>query len=165
MMNWTALSTVVELLGVIAVLVTLVYLAAQTRQNGDAIRANTRQAILASDQEYLEAMRDDPDLELLRFKSDLTDRERIRLNFLYLTFARMRESTWCQCHNGVLDRPTWESYRNSIVLMYGSPNGMKWWKSYTSRPGLWNPAFVSMANQLLKDKPLVTESRSLRIFD
>jgi len=164
-MNWTALSITVEFLGVIAVFVTLVYLAMQTRQNGAAIVANTRQAILASDQEFLEAIRDDPELELIRFKSELTDHEKIRLYFLYLTFARMRESNWFQYKNGVLDPPTWESYRNSIVAMYSTPNGMKWWDYYMSRPGLWSPAFVSMADELLKEAPEVAESRSLSIFD
>ena len=164
-MNWIALSTIVELLGAIAVLATLVYLAAQTRQNADAITANTRQAILASDQEFLQAIRDDPELELLRYKSELTDREKIRLYFLYLTFARMRESNWFQYQSGVLDRYTWESYRNSIVVMYSTPNGIKWWDFYMSRPGLWNPAFVSMASELLREAPLTTESRSLTIFD
>lgn len=164
-MNWTALSTIVELLGVLAVLVTLVYLAVQTRQNGDAIRASTRQAILASDQELLVSLRDDPEMELMRYESDLTDRDKIRLGFLYLTFARMRESNWFQYQNGVLDRSTWESYRNSIAVMYATPNGMKWWQSYTSRPGILNPSFVAMADELLEEAPLRTESRSLRAFD
>jgi hypothetical protein len=164
-MNWTALSIIVELLGVIAVLVTLVYLAIQTRQNGAAIMANTRQAILASDQEFLEAIRDDPELELIRFKSDLTDHEKIRLYFLYLTFARMRESNWFQYKNGVLDPAAWESYKNSIVAMYSTPNGMKWWDYYMSRPVGWTPAFVSMADELLKAAPQVAESRSLSVFD
>lgn len=164
-MNWTALSTIVEFLGMIAVLATLVYLAVQTRQNGDAIKANTRQGILASDQAFLEGMRDDPELELLRFKGDLTDHEKIRLYFLYLIFARMRESNWFQFQNGVLDQATWDSYRNSIVVMYSTPNGLKWWKSYTSRPGLWSPAFIAMVNDMLEGEPQATESRSLRIFD
>lgn len=164
-MNWAALSTIVEFLGLVAVFVTLIYLAVQTRQNGNAIAANSRQAILASDQAFLEAIRDDPELELLRFKSDLTDREKIRLYFLYLTFARMRESNWFQYQSGVLDRRTWESYRNSIVAMYSSANGVKWWEYYMARPGLWSPAFVTMASELLKGVPLTTEPRSLTIFD
>jgi hypothetical protein len=164
-MNWVALSAVVEFLGVIVVLVTLIYLAVQTRQSGVAIIANTRQAILASDQEFLEAIRDDPELELIRYKSELTDSEKIRLNFLYLTFARMRESNWFQYKNGVLDVDTWESYRNSMVVMYSTPNGMKWWEHYMSRPGLWSPAFVSMAGELLKEAPRATEPGSLTIFD
>ena len=164
-MNWTALSTVVDILGVLALLVTLVYLAKQTRQNGDAIRANTRQAILASDQELLNGLRDDPELELMRYRSNLTDHEKIRLGFLYLTFARMRESNWFQYQNGVLDSSTWESYRNALVVMYRTPNGMKWWENYTSRSGILSKAFVSMVNELLEGAPLATEPRSLRAFD
>ena len=164
-MNWTALSTIVDFLGALAVLVTLVYLAVQTRQNGEAIRANTRQAILASDQELLTSMRDDPELELMRFKADLTDLEMIRLSFLYLTFARMRESNWFQYQNGVLDPSAWESYRNSIVAMYSTPNGIKWWKRYTARPGILSSSFVALANGLLEQAPLTTESRLLTMFE
>jgi hypothetical protein len=163
-MNWAALSTIVELVGVIAVLLTLIYLAAQTRQSADAIRASTRQALLTADQEFLQAIRDDPDLELLRFKPELADHEKIRVGFLFLTFTRMRENHWFQYTNGGLDHATWESYRKSIVVMFATPNGMRWWQSPLTS-GLWDPGFVSMVNDTLADVPMLMESRYLRIFD
>lgn len=42
-MNWDMLSAIGEILGSVAVFVTLVYLTIQTRQSTAAIRANTRQ--------------------------------------------------------------------------------------------------------------------------
>jgi len=163
-MNWTALSTIVDLLGAIAVLVTLIYLAVQTRQNADAIRANTRQAILSSDQAFLHRIGDDPELELLRFKPELTDLEKVRVGFLFLTFTRMRENNWFQFTNGGLDQVTWKSYRKSIVAMFATPNGIKWWQS-SSSTGLWDQAFVSMVDETINDAPVVTESRYLKMFD
>lgn len=163
-MNWAALSTIVDLLGAIAVLVTLVYLAVQTRQNANALRANTRQAILSSDQAFLQSIRDDPDLELLRFKPELTAREKIRVGFLFLTFTRMRENNWFQYTNGGLDHATWQSYRRSVVAMFATPNGMRWWRN-SSSSGMWDSAFVSMVNELIVDAQVLTESRYLKIFE
>ncbi len=54
-MNWTKLSAISEILSSVAILVTLIYLAIQTQQNADATQADTRQAILAADQQFLMA--------------------------------------------------------------------------------------------------------------
>ena len=45
-MNWDALSAISEIVGAGAVLVTLIYLTVQMRQNTASVQAATRQAIL-----------------------------------------------------------------------------------------------------------------------
>ena len=74
-MNWTMIAVIAEILSSAAVLVTLIYLAVQTRQNADAIQANTRQAILDADQQLIMAVMASPELDAIFFKPDLTDDE------------------------------------------------------------------------------------------
>jgi len=73
-MNWTKLSAISEILSSVAILVTLIYLGVQTQQNADAIQADTRQEILAADQQFLMSFVADPGLEVLRYKPEVNPR-------------------------------------------------------------------------------------------
>ena len=67
-MNWEALSAIGEIVGAGAVLITLIYLAVQMRQNTASVQASIRQAILQEDQALVYRMFDDPGVILLRYK-------------------------------------------------------------------------------------------------
>ena len=164
-MNWADLSALSEILGSVAIVITLIYLSIQTRQNADATRANTRQEVLAADQRLLLNFVNDPELELIRYKPDLTDVEKARLGWVFITFTRMRENNWLQYQNGVLDKDTWESYRNSMVLMFGSRRGKAWWQNYIVNPGLLDTQFTSEVNELLANAPTRDRSSVLAAFD
>ena len=64
-MNWTKVSAAAEILSSVAILATLVYLAIEIQQSAEATQSYTRQAMLASDQQFLELLVDSPDLHLL----------------------------------------------------------------------------------------------------
>ncbi len=64
-MNWTKASAVAEILSSVAILITLVYLVVEIQQNAEATQADTRQAVLASDQQFLELLIDSPELNLI----------------------------------------------------------------------------------------------------
>ncbi len=132
-MNWTMLSVIAEILSSAAVLVTLIYLAIQTRQNADAIQANTRQAILDADQQFIMAVMASPELDAIFFKPDLTDDEKVRLSTFLLTHVRVRENDWFQYQAGVLDHVSWGQKNSSSVdlavigieiLTEGQPMGL-----------------------------------------
>ncbi len=164
-MNWTMLSAIGEILSSGAILVTLIYLAIQTRQNADATQANTRQAILAADQQFLAQITDDPELYSIRAKPELTEDEKIRLSALLTTFVRMRENNWLQYQNGVLDEATWESYRGAIVAQLGSPRARIWWQNFAVGTGMFDSEFTALVDDLLKNSPARQQPLSLSVFD
>ncbi len=108
-MDWNAIGAIGEILGAVAVVATLGYLAVQTRYNVAATQANTRQAILESDQKFIANLILDPAIEVIRWKRDLADDEKVILGHYLITFVRMRENNWLQFQSGGLDRETWES--------------------------------------------------------
>ena len=61
-MNWDAVGAVAELVGALGVLVTLIYLAMQIRQNTESMQAAAREAIAERDVEWLYKMVDHPEL-------------------------------------------------------------------------------------------------------
>ncbi len=91
-MNWTKASAAAEILSSVAILATLVYLAIEIQQSAEATQANTRQAILASDQQFLELLVDSPEIHLLWYKLELSDEERIRLSYFLISHFQMREN-------------------------------------------------------------------------
>ena len=79
--NWEAIGAVGEMLGALGVIVTLIYLATQIRQNTGAVRSQTRATIFSGLQEELWKNMEFPDVTLNLKNGDraLTPEERIRL--------------------------------------------------------------------------------------
>ena len=164
-MDWNAIGAIGEILGAVAVVATLGYLAVQTRHSVAATQANTRQAILESDQQFLTILMVNPTIDVIRWKRDLADDEKVKLGYFLLTFARMRESNWLQFHSGGLDRETWESYRASIPVVMNNPKGRSWWRNYVKARGMYSKGFVSEVDVLLEQTPVQEQSPMLSAFD
>ena len=99
-----------EVLGVIGVIATLIFVALEIRQNTSAVRSATVQAI--SEQSFDVNMRlaEEPDLLVLMRKADnqepLTDSERDRLFTLWNAILRLNQNRFQQFRLGVLDDTT-----------------------------------------------------------
>ncbi len=163
-MNWTKTSAIAETLSSVAILITLVYLVVEIQQNAEATQAETRQAILDSDQQFLELFVDSPELMVLQYQSDLSDEERIRLSMLLVTFVRMRESNWLQYENGTLDDVTWQAYQGSLVAVFSAPQTRAWWQNFGVER-IYNSDFISLVDELLANQPLRDWSSHIAAFD
>ncbi len=120
-MNITKVAAWSEIVSSIAVLATLVYLALQMQQNTAAVRADTRQAMIAADIGVLSLYVDNPDLWLDGMhERTLTPEDKVRLHMATTLFLRTREHNWFQYQNGVLDEVTFASYANPISSILGT---------------------------------------------
>jgi hypothetical protein len=116
-----------EIIGVIVIVATLMYLAIQTKQNTTAVQASVRQAILEADRESLRMVIEYP---ALNKRTNLTEEEEIRLKAYLIHFLRTREHHWLQYKNGVLDDVTWSKYRDVLVpVIFSSKFGRAFWAS------------------------------------
>ncbi len=163
-MNWTKASSVAEILSSVAILITLVYLVVEIQQNAEATQADTRQAVLDSDQQFLELYVDSPELNLLQYKEELSDDERIRLSFLLNTFVRMRENNWLQYRNGVLDDVTWRAYQLALVASLSAPQTRLWWQNFGVER-IFDSDFISLVDELLANQPVFDRSPHITAFD
>ena len=164
-MNWEMLSAIAEILGSAAVFVTLIYLTIQSRQNTASTQANTRQAILDADQQFLIKLIESPEIYTNRFKEGLTDEDKIQMGAYLIMFVRMRENNWLQYRNGVLDEVTWESYRSSIAQVLSDSTSRSWWQHYAVDRQAFDSEFVSIVNELLADTPVQEGSALAQAFD
>ena len=123
-----------EMLSSIAILITLIYLVVQTRQNTAAIQSSVRYTMVQEDRESLRMVIDYP---ALNKRSDLTEEEETRLQAYLIHFVRSRENHWLQYRNGVLDKATCGSYRNAFIpVIFSSLYGRALWDSPIIRDGL-----------------------------
>ncbi len=138
-MNWEAIGAIGEILGAIAVLVTLVYLAAQIRQNSRFVKAATYHSTSRARNEFNFAVATTPELSalLVRARDDSTSfdaEERQRFNSLMWGLFNLFEDSLIQRTNGLLTRESWESTRWAMADMLSSPGVRDWVQR--NRPGL-----------------------------
>jgi hypothetical protein len=134
-MNWTAISTISELVGALAVVVTLFYVAAQIRQSTNAILANSRQTLLDADLGLISDFIDhavDPHLIGDEVKS--TPEDERRFTWLLVKAIRIREFAWHQYKSGHLDEKSWQSYMAPVASMFVTQRAKAVLGFYTGSP-------------------------------
>jgi len=116
-MNWEAIGAIGEVLGAVAVILTLTYLAAQIRQNTRSTRATTYSDTTHGWHEYLQ-QQSVADIELLidltRRPSELTTGEFYRAYYLCRVMFRRMEHDYYQFKAGTFEADTWNAYVSSF---------------------------------------------------
>lgn len=112
-MSWDSIGAIGEIVGALAVVVSLVYLARQIRNQNLESKAATIQAVLQSNAATISQLQD-PDLAQIWIASledleALSVIEHFRLVVYLTTVLRSYESAYFQWRNGRLDDETWLS--------------------------------------------------------
>ena len=97
-MNWEAIGAIAELLGALAVLCTLIYLAVQIRQSNIITREQAHYHMLSNQTSYFDRLAENPDLVKAAYGAHLSD---IEIAF------RQHEANVC----AILFRWNWEYVR------------------------------------------------------
>ena len=130
-MNWEAIGAVGELIGGLAVIATLIYLAVQIRQNTAMITAQTVQASVDATQRTLLFRAEHGALRAILRKArddeELT-RDEFEMLASYLQAAFMNFQARLQ-HNarGLFDESVNESYENILEDYLETPYVRRWW--------------------------------------
>ena len=107
--NWIRKETA-EILGVLGVIASLIFVALEIRQNTSAVRSATIQAISEGSHDSNYRLAENPDLLAIIRKADslepLTIGERDRLFSLYTAIMRLNQNRFQQLRLGVLDEDT-----------------------------------------------------------
>jgi hypothetical protein len=133
--NWTAISTISELVGAVVVVVTLGYVAVQIRQNTSAILASSRQTLLDADLGLLSDFIDHAvDPHLIGDEVKLTPEDERRFTWLLVKGIRIREFAWHQYKSGNLDEKSWQSYMAPVAGMFATERAKTVLNFYTGSP-------------------------------
>ena len=131
-MNWDAIGAIGEVVGAVAVFITLVYLSLQIRQNTRSVKASAVQAAMISASSTYSALAYDADMSriywegLSDFKS-LSRDERRRFATYMASTLKPTESVLAQTRLGTLDYDDWEGERRELIRHFSQPGMRTWW--------------------------------------
>ena len=131
-MEWEAIGAVGEILGAVAVFVTLLYLATQIKQTNGISRFNSSKDLMTSFDNLNKIVVTDPSLrEVLHKSGELSVDENEQL----YTFVNMWCNTWALCQtaydNGLTDKGFYDAASRDV------PFELQRWPNFGSCANLW----------------------------
>lgn len=148
------LGNIGEFVAAIGVIVSLVYLAAQIRQNTRTTRSEMLQQHSLSLQEQLIALGSSADASRvlnsgLRDWDDLAEDDQTRFSLMMAGTFQGFESAYQQYRSGLLEEELWSSYRDRLRWYLARRGVRAWWElgahTWTSE------TFASLINSLLAE--------------
>ena len=154
---------IAELIGLVVITCTLIFIALQVKQGADTMRSEARQAQINLDLALVSRLVEFPEIGRIFSQAETpTFEEKTQLMFWMIGQLRTREHEWLQYKSGALDQETWESYRGVIYFVLGTSRARDMWnltKAY------FNPDFVKMVDGMMLDVPPIEYWDSLREID
>jgi hypothetical protein len=146
------LGSIGEFIGAIAVLVTLIYLSLQIRQNSATTRAHIRQSLADSQIAYIGSRATDPFLRKVVQKmfvaEELDEDERFGLRFHVIAGTRMFENYFAQHTIGTMDPEDWRAIREVIKLHFQfSP----YRETFFAIESTWNSNFATEIKSIIDE--------------
>jgi hypothetical protein len=132
-MNWEALGAIGEIVGAVAVVVTLGYLAVQMRQNTRSVRASMFQSLVEQIVNFNRSFTEDPELAQTYLKGledleGLSEADRARMTFTLFSHFQIFQSMYYQRQLFTIEPEYWESWRDTILMYYRLPGVQRWWQ-------------------------------------
>lgn len=131
-MNWDALGAVAELVGAVAVVITLAYLAIETRRNTIATRsASTNQTRAALTDVMSLIAGDDETASIyhagLRDPDELAGHQRVRFDTLLALQVRATEVMFTEYRAGLITEDLWGGHWRGQRMILSARGGRAWW--------------------------------------
>ena len=160
MTNLESLASLGEIVGAIAVVVSLLYLAVQVRQNTRAQRLENASRILDRTASMQGALSRDSAMSVLFSKgvsdpSKLTPQERIQFTWAMYEFFGALEFMFLAANENSIPEEIWQRWSSAAAWWLTFPGVQAWWNA---RPIPFADSFSSYIESLLDDNPIDAES-------
>ena len=129
-----------EFIGGIAVVVSLIYLASQIRQNSRLLKVSTTAALATSDIEFSKLLIADSELhriyeEGLADRDSLPETERRRFDMFLNMMMRAFKRDYYFAQDGAINDSVWQGEKQSHLMMLLQPGARQWWGAFDQRSG------------------------------
>ena len=127
-MNWESISAISEFVAALAVIVSLIYLAAQVRSGADTFKTSLRDSAFTSLMEYNYAILADPDLSWIFQKgmrdfASLDEQQRARAIHVFYAFFKLFENMYLHYLSGSIDADIWKTNSKVLFAFAAFPGG------------------------------------------
>ena len=130
-MNWEAVSAIAEVVGVIAIVVSLIYVSIQIRQNTKVARAATRQAIADSTENLGNDLLNNGEIAEIFVKhingEELSAVESLRLQARCYRDMQHWENIYYQFDEGLVSPDQWLGFRKNLIALLGIAAYREYW--------------------------------------
>ena len=150
-MNWEALGAIGELVGAVAVIVTLVYLAAQIRQNNRSLTGATLNAITEHQQYELRWSTEIGDAfqKAMRSPESMSESETWEVSEWTTAAILARQNEYFQYRHGLLLEENWQACKKIIPIILGPAWFHNWWEVYGKET--MSDEFVERVEEILAE--------------
>lgn len=147
--EWEIVAAISEAIGAIAVVISLIYLAFQVRQNTRAIKGATLGAITSQQKDELRWSAEMPHIwkKAIEAPGSLTFEESFQLGEWTTAAFTARQNEFHQYRNGLLDREIWLGSENIIRLLVGLEWIRNWWQEHGRNDR--SAEFVELVDRLI----------------
>ena len=149
-MNWEAISALGQIIGAIAVVISVIYLALQVRSNARQTRLASMRSMSDAFNGFLQGLAGNPQMGDLWYRG-VTDYESIqggdlpRFNALIDHLFRIYEDMFYQKLEGHLDPRVWRGFEAPMRDIIAYPGIQAWWRS---RSHWFSEEFANFVNEL-----------------
>ncbi len=152
-MDWNAIGAIGEIVGALAVFLTLVYLALQIRQNTKAIQASAVDASISKLTVVRESLYESGELTRVYIKGqahpdELDEESRVRFRLLVHSILLSLANVFIQTSYTGLSLSTWESQLVVLKRIITSPGGRWFWREYRLE---FEESFREIVDEVLTD--------------
>jgi hypothetical protein len=149
-MNWDAISAISQLVGSIAVVLSVLYLALQVHQSTRVAKLATQDAAAAALRDVTKPLMENAELERIwrvgvEDISDLSTEERARFFHATYQFLKAFETIHFHYVYGLMDRQLWEGWHGLLQHYVAAPGIAQYWKL---RPEVFSERFRKFVDSL-----------------
>jgi hypothetical protein len=122
------LGQIFQILANVGVVIGLIFLILEIRQNTSALLAESRQSVLSSTQTELFTLMNNTDIIASIIKEDpLSATESMRLDLFLTAAMKAREYSWLQYEDGLIDESQWRAEVKNIEIIFDATRTRLWW--------------------------------------
>ena len=132
-MSLNDLANLGQIIGAVAVVISLFYVASQIRQNTNAVRSATVQTVHEHFAKWYHLVAADDELAKivangLRDYTSLSEAERVRFVATFMAFLSYTQNAFLKWREGLLASPLWLGWELVIMNLVCAPGGKAFWK-------------------------------------
>lgn len=132
-MNLNDLANLAQIIGAAAVVISLIYVALQIRQNTNAVRSATANTVHEHFAKWYHLVAADAELSRmaangLRDYRSLSEQERVRFIVAFMAFLSYSQNAFLKWREGLLASPLWLGWELVIMNLVCAPGGRAFWK-------------------------------------
>ena len=150
MHQWSS-KDVIEICGLGAVVISLVFVGLELAQNTSAVRAQTVQAIQEDIRDQLDFSVEEAKISR-KAPSDRTPAEKLMRQQYFIRAMRSYENQWYHYIEGYLDEEFFFAYQQHLRVTLGTENFLDRWDNH-KKLGFFHPGFVKFVDGFIAENP------------